>query len=412
MQTNQKIAWVHLTSRLKQLLVAMLSVTFGISMYIFMNSFMAGVNNAQTEISFTSMAHLRIYNDLPSEVPVWLDTPADTAIVQFVNNARNIRYNEGIKNTVPIMQAAGQLPDMVQVTQQLNQNVFFRNGVTKVSGNLSGIDPENEDKLFRTSEYIIEGDFFELEKRPDGIILGSGLAEKIGVKTGDNLSLLTPDGMTRIFHVVGIMQTGAASADRSRALISIASARQLFSKNRSYATEVLVNVKDYNQAREVARQLAPAVPYKVEPWQDGNSQLDSANVLRNILAVAVSLTILIVAGFGIYNIMNMTVNEKIKEIAILKAMGFNGGDIVEIFLLQSIVIGFAGGLAGLLLGYVISRIIDNVPFTIATLSTLPIEFDPADYLLAFFFGLIITFVAGYLPARKASKVDPVDIIRG
>ena len=148
------------------------------------------------------------------------------------------------------------------------------------------------------------------------------------------------------------------------------------------------------------------------PWQEGNSQLDSANVLRDILAIAVSLTILIVAGFGIYNIMNMTVNEKIKEIAILKAMGFNGRDIVQIFLFQSVVIGFVGGLVGLLLGYLISRLIDNVPFKIATLTTLPIEFDSSDYFLAFLFGIIITFIAGYLPARNASRVDPVEIIRG
>lgn len=150
----------------------------------------------------------------------------------------------------------------------------------------------------------------------------------------------------------------------------------------------------------------------MEAWQEGNSQLDAANVLRDIVAVAISLTILIVAGFGIYNIMNMTVNEKIKEIAILKAMGFGGKDIIEIFLTQSIVIGFLGGLTGLGLGNIIVRLVDNVPFEIATLTTLPVEYSTADYVMAFCFGIIITFIAGYLPARKASKVDPVEILRG
>ncbi|MCB0631665.1 MAG: FtsX-like permease family protein [Saprospiraceae bacterium] len=412
MSTNLKISWTHLTSRFRQLLVAVLSVTFGISMYIFMNSFMAGVNNAQTEISFTSMAHIKIYNDLPQEVPVLLPKPSDQQTVVFVNNARNIRYSEGIKNTTPILETLSTFAEVSQITQQLNQNVFFRNGVTRVSGNLSGIIPESEDQLFHTSEYLVGGDLYELDRRPDGIILGIGLAEKIGVKNGDNISLLTPEGVSKIFRVVGIIETGAAGADKSRALISIATARQLFSKNRSYATEILVNVQDYNQAKEVAQLMAPSIAYKVEPWQEGNSQLDSANVLRDILAIAVSLTILIVAGFGIYNIMNMTVNEKIKEIAILKAMGFNGRDIVQIFLFQSVVIGFVGGLVGLLLGYLISRLIDNVPFKIATLTTLPIEFDSSDYFLAFLFGIIITFIAGYLPARNASRVDPVEIIRG
>jgi lipoprotein-releasing system permease protein len=110
--------------------------------------------------------------------------------------------------------------------------------------------------------------------------------------------------------------------------------------------------------------------------------------------------------------MNMTVNEKIKEIAILKAMGFDGSDIVEIFLVQSIIIGVVGGLAGILLGFIVSTSVNNVPFKVATLETLPMVYDIKDYISAFIFGLIMTFLAGYLPAKKASKVDPVQIIRG
>jgi len=71
-----------------------------------------------------------------------------------------------------------------------------------------------------------------------------------------------------------------------------------------------------------------------------------------------------------------------------------------------------GGVSGLLLGYIISLIVNSIPFKIASFDSLPINFNPSDYILAFFFGLIITIIAGYLPARKASKVDPVSILRG
>jgi lipoprotein-releasing system permease protein len=98
MNTNQKIAKVHLTSRFRQLLVAILSVSFGISMYIAMNSFMAGVNNIQTQITFTAMAHIKIYNDLPANVEPILPIPKDSNTVLMVNNARNIQYTQGIKN--------------------------------------------------------------------------------------------------------------------------------------------------------------------------------------------------------------------------------------------------------------------------------------------------------------------------
>ncbi|RRQ46850.1 ABC transporter permease [Chryseobacterium sp. SC28] len=412
MSVNRKISWVHLTSRVKQLIVAVLSVTFGISMYIFLNSFMSGVNDAQSDITFTSMAHIKIYNDLSSDVPVFIENPKDENTVVMVSNNRNIKYTEGIKNAAPIINAVSKSDEVVGIAQQVNQNVIIRNGVTKYSALLSGIEVTNENQLFKTSQYMIYGSLFDLEKRSDGIVLGSKLAKNLGVSLGDNVSILTSDNVTKIYKIIGIFETGSAGTDGSKAMVSIQTARQLLSKNKSFATDIMVNIKDYSKAKEVAAEMKDITSYKTEPWQEGNSQLDSANVIRDILAMAVSLTILIVAGFGIYNIMNMTVNEKIREIAILKAMGFNGKDIVEIFLTQSIIIGLVGGLTGVVLGNIISRIVDNIPFKIASYDTLPINFRPSDYILAFIFGLFITVIAGYLPARKASKVDPVSILRG
>jgi lipoprotein-releasing system permease protein len=412
MNTNQKIAKVHLTSRFRQLLVAILSVSFGISMYIAMNSFMAGVNNIQTEITFTSMSHIKIFNDLSENITPILPKPKDRNTILMVNNARNIQYTQGIKNADVIKTKLLNMPKIKGIALQLNENVFIRNGVSKTSASLSGIETVNENDLFETEKYIIEGDLSELDKRSDGIILGVGLAQKIGVKTGNTISVTTSEDVSKTFKVIGLIESGNKGADKTRALISIQTARQLFSKNKSYATDVLVNTYDYNNARAVAEKVIKLTDYKVESWQEGNGQLVSSSLLRDILAIAVSLTILIVAGFGIYNIMNMTVNEKIKEIAILKAIGFNGKDVIEIFLTQSVAIGLIGGLVGLFLGNIIVQMLDIVPFTIASHNTLPVEYNIKDYILAFSFGTIITLIAGYIPSRKASKVDPVEILRG
>ncbi|HAA18521.1 MAG TPA: ABC transporter permease, partial [Cytophagales bacterium] len=244
------------------------------------------------------------------------------------------------------------------------------------------------------------------------VIVGIGMAQKLGLQLNDNLVVMTGEGITRNFRVIGIFETTMAGADNSKAYTRINSARQLLSKNQGYVTDIQVNMQDFEQADAAAEQLADRLPYQVESWKVANGQLDAGNELRNIIAIAVSLTILLVAGFGIYNIMNMTVNEKIKEIAILKAMGFAGRDVVQIFLSQSLIIGLLGGLVGMGLGYVVSAIVNHVPFEIATLTTLPVAFRPIDYAMAISFGLVTTFVAGYLPAKKASQVDPVSIIRG
>lgn len=410
--TNAKVALVHLTSRPKQLLVAVLSVTFGISMYIFMNGFMNGVNDAQTELAFSTMAHIRIYHDLPEDRTNLIGVASDHSVAVNIRNPRVIKYTEGIRHADRYVRVIERQPDVTAVSKQVNINVFYRNGAIQVNGQLSGVDVAGEDKLFGISGYVASGSWEDLRTRSSGIVLGKGLARKLSLNLGDRVQVATADGLSKSYEIVGLLETSLNSVDHAKGYIRISSARQLLSENMSYVTDIQVNVRDFNQAEQTAAVLSRVIPYKVEPWMETSGQLEAGSELRDILAIAVSLTILIVAGFGIYNIMNMTVNEKIKEIAILKAMGFDGDDIVEIFLAQSVIIGFLGGVVGLVSGYVVSRLINLVPFNIAGLDVLPMTYNPDVYAMAFLFGLITTFTAGYLPARKAAGIDPVDIIRG
>jgi lipoprotein-releasing system permease protein len=410
--TNHKIAFAHLTSRLKQTLVAVLSVTFGISMYVFMNSFMNGVNDTQTDMAFSALAHLRVYNDRPEDRTNLLAAQTSSRELVHLRNPKVIQYTEGIQNPEQYIDLLAQHPAVSVVAPEVNLNVFFQHGSLKLNGRVAGVDPVKDDALFHTKDYIIAGDWDALQYRSDGIVIGVGLAEKLSLKLHDHLVVMTSEGVTKRYEVLALFRTSISSVDDSKGYLRISAARQLISKNMSYVTDLQANLLDYNQAEAVAQALQGRIPFKVESWQASNEQLVAGNELRDIIALAVSLTILLVAGFGIYNIMNMTVNEKIREIAILKAMGFDGRDVVEIFLIQSIIIGIVGGLVGLGFGYVVCAIVDRLPFEIAGLTSLPVAYRTVDYVMAFLFGLITTFIAGYLPAKKASRVDPVEIIRG
>ena len=137
--------------------------------------------------------------------------------------------------------------------------------------------------------------------------------------------------------------------------------------------------------------------------------------MRNTIAYSVSITLLIVAGFGIYNILNMLIYEKMDAIAILKATGFSGKDVKTIFIQLSMVLGVVGGSIGILLGYVLSVIISHIPFVtqaLPTIKTYPVNFDIMYYFIGIGFALITTYLAGLFPARRAAKIDPVVIIRG
>ncbi len=410
--TNHTIALTHLTSRIKQTLVAVLSVTFGISMYIFMNNFMSGVNSTQDELAFSTLANIRVYNDLPDYNEDFELLARGDADLLNVRNPRRIQYTEGIRNAPGVIELLrSNTPEATGITTQVNTNVFYRNGSIRINGILSGVDVENEDALFDISSNMTSGAWMDLGKRSNGIILGIGLAERLAVGMDEYVTLQTADNVSKSYKVVGLIETSIASVDNGKGFVQISSARNLLSENGSYATDVLMNIEDLEKAKDVSERLRGKTDYSVESWQESNGQLESGKVLRDIIALAVSLTILLVAGFGIYNIMNMTVNEKIRDIAILKAMGFEDRDVMQIFLFQSLLVGIFGGLLGIVFGFSVSILVDNIPFELPGLDTLPIDFDIRYYLQAFLFGMLTTLIAGYLPAKKASGIDPVEIIR-
>jgi lipoprotein-releasing system permease protein len=165
----------------------------------------------------------------------------------------------------------------------------------------------------------------------------------------------------------------------------------------------------------MAKRLERQFDVKARDINEANAQFETGSSIRNLITYAVSITLLIVAGFGIYNILSMLIYEKMKDIAILKATGFSGRDVQLIFMSQAMLIGIVGGLMGLLIGFGLSAMIDNAPFeteALPTIKTFPVNYKVGYYVVGIIFALISTFIAGYLPANKAKKIDPVRIIRG
>ena len=217
------------------------------------------------------------------------------------------------------------------------------------------------------------------------------------------------------FRVVGTFQFGLGAIDKVRGYVSLSKVQQLLGKDNQYITEINLKLKDYTQSEMVAKEFGTKYGYKSDNWETSNSSAMASILIRNVMTIVVSLTLLIVAGFGIYNIMSMTIQNKLKDIAILKAQGFAGKDIRQIFLTESIIIGFFGAMLGLLLGYILSTIVFNLPFPktdFMAITHYPVTFHWYHYVFGVVFGMVTTFIAGLIPSMNASKVDPVVILRG
>jgi len=235
------------------------------------------------------------------------------------------------------------------------------------------------------------------------------------VDIGDVIYVNTAQGKSTALKVVGIIQFGLLEIDASQSYTSLETAQKLMGKPNNYITDINIKLHDLLQAPPLAKEFSRNFNVDAIDIQTANSQFETGSSIRSIISYAVGITLLIVAGFGIYNILNMMIYEKMDSIAIMKATGFSGNDVKYIFVILSLIIGFTGGIFGLAFGYGLSSIIDQIPFETASLPTIktyPIYYNPTYYFIGITFALVTTYIAGLLPARKASTIDPVEIIRG
>ncbi|HMQ00318.1 MAG TPA: ABC transporter permease [Cyclobacteriaceae bacterium] len=408
------IAKTHLLAKPKQTLVAMMGVTFGIGMFIAMVSLMTGLNDFTEEITMKTSPDIRIYHDV---------TEAGGSIIESINpNGINVLHHPKPKRESPKVRNALMIADLLRKDErvigaapQVSSQVFYNYGPVQLNGTISGVDILEEDKLFRISENMKAGKVEDLNTSNDGIIMGSGLARKLSVHTGDRVLITTPEGVTMNLKVVGIFQMGIGTFDNVRSYANLGTVQRILGKDQSYVTDINLKLYDLNSAKEVAKEYQATFGYKAEDWQTANATFLTGVIIRNILTYSVSITLLVVAGFGIYNILNMTIYNKMKDIAILKAMGFAGFDVRNIFMIQSMVIGLLGSLMGLLIGFLLASLIAQAPFDggdVVSLDHMPVNFKLQYYIIGIVFGVSTTAFAGYLPSRKAAKVDPIEIIRG
>ncbi len=292
---------------------------------------------------------------------------------------------------------------------------MYNSGAVDINGNVSGVDVLAESALFHFSEYVTAGNALDLKNVNNSIILGKGVAQKLLAEVGDVIQVTTSKGDQLPLKVVGFFQSGIADYDKVQSYASIATAQKLLGKPNTYVTDIQIKLKDLKQAPALAKTYQHLFQADAEDIQTANSQFETGSFIRTLISYVVGIVLLIVAGFGIYNILNMMIYEKMDTIAILKATGFSGSDVRKIFLGIALTIGLLGGLLGLLFGFSLSLLIDQIPFNtsaLPTIKTYPVNYNPKFYVIGISFALLTTYLAGFFPARKASKVDPVIIIRG
>lgn len=417
MRTNNllvDIALTHLTGRVRQTVIAILGVMLGVAFFIAMAALMEGFQGFFIQKIIDVSPHIVMqdeYRERPRQPVSFVFDHEESAIaLQGVKPKEELR---GIKDAEKIIDALRTQQEL-RVAPMLQGQIFFRYGSTDIASTLKGIDPESERHITKLEQDIIAGKLDGLLTHSYGVILGEGLADDLNATVGDTLTAISAAGLVKKMKVVGIFRTGITELDNAVSYTLLKDA-QVLQNRPNVINAIRFSLPDPYQAEQIARQIEDRYRYKTVSWQEANEGILSVFIIQDIVRYATTSAILLVACFGIFNIISTLINEKARDIAILKSMGFTEGDIQGMFIVQGALIGLIGMVLGCGLGYLMSRALGSFRVNmdaVITAEYLFIVYDPMNYVTGGLSCMIAATFAAWLPARKAAKLRPVDIIRG
>jgi lipoprotein-releasing system permease protein len=404
------IALRFLRHRKRSFVLSLSGVVFGVSIFI--------CTQAQTQ----GFAKNFIDSTLGSNGALLLRSRFQNATSGLLVPPKNVRNPDqprrhsldGISNAPEIMRISRQFADVAACSAVLRGTVSARAGFDNATVDLFGIDASQHLQTTNLRQQIAAGDLDDFRNNPNAIIVGTRLADALQVAPGDSLQLLSPGGEYRRFAVAATARSGVGSVDIVRVYCHVRVAQALLKKPFA-ASMIVYKLRDPERAPAVAHAFEDLFHHEAQSWQDreeGNLQLFLT--IRLSTAITVSLIILL-AGFGIFNVLTMSVLSKLKEIAILRSMGYRARDISAIFLWQGAMIAAAGSIIGCLAGALFTWGVSKIPIEIRGLlyaNHFLVAWDWRHYLWATILAIIASFIASYVPARRAAQLLPVETLRG
>jgi len=406
------IALSHIRARRRQTLVSTAGVMMGVGFSIAIAALLEGSQRDFLTRIVDYLPHV-VVKDEYREPPVQPSRLANPLAAVFVRGIRPHDEERGLKDPMAKVRALEDIPG-ARVAPALRTQIFLRYGGKDVAVAAMGVEPQRERLTSRLELDMTAGSLMALETGANGIIIGVGLARKLGVEMNGILTAVSAAGVSMKMKVVGMYRTGIVTLDESEIYMLLKKA-QILAARPNVVSQIRLRLDEPTAAVEVAQAIEARWGYKTESWQEANEGFLSFFTVRNFVMYATVSAILIVASFGIFNIVSTVVFEKTRDIAILKSMGFDPGDIRAVFLVEGLVVGIIGTLLGWGLGWALCQGLAQVRFEIKLVTEVQgflLYYSWVHYAVAGLVAAVSATLASWLPARKAARVNPVEIIRG
>jgi lipoprotein-releasing system permease protein len=403
------IAWTHVSSRVRQTLVGTAGVAMGVGFTIMMAGIMQGSQIDFVHQLVDAMPHITVTDDRRSVA----SQPAEQEFGAVgVSNASNINRRPGIRYPDTIIDSLETwIPGAV--ASSVRTNAIISQGATRVGVTLTGIDPRTEARVSKIATQMREGELNDLTKAPNGIIIGDGIAQKLGLRTGSSVQLASGDIQISA-TVVGIFRTGMRQIDDSN-VYSLYRVAQVLLGQSGLINQLKLRLRDPLQAQHIATQVEAQIGYKAVSWEEANADLIGTFAVRDFIMMTVMAAMLLVSSFATYNIISTITYEKRHDIAIMKSLGMREHLVRRIFVLEAAMLGAVGIILGWALGYALCRALGTITvYNPVTGRTVPIQihYSLMQYIVVGGISMVCCAGAAFFPARKATRVHPVEIIRG
>jgi len=396
-----KVARRYLLSNPSQTLLLIAGVALGVTVFVFITALIAGLAVRLTEQVTGNSAHITL--EPPTRVARVLTGPkVPVESVALVSTFQR----EQIRDWPMVVDLLRANPGVSAISTQISGSAFLVKSEAVSPVSIVGVDPQGIDAISRITPNIIDGDG---DLGADGLLIGVRMAEDLGLSAGQSILLRTDRGVERQLTVRGVFRTGLQSLDERVAFLSLQTARPLFLLPEG-VTNIEVKLKDPDDARATARFLAGATGLRATPWQEKNLSLEDALEAQGRTGTMIQVFSLISIVIGVSSALVLSAYRRRPEVGIMRAFGVPGGFILWVFLLQGLLIGLTGALIGCATGYGLCVWLEGMTRADGS-PVLPIAPEQGGYVAALVLTTLGAVVASILPARSASKVDPLEAIQ-
>lgn len=394
--------------------IAVLGVMLGVLTLIGINGIMQGFQVKFLSNILKISPHVTIFDKLLRPAPPILARYEDAFVATRVAHETPSDRQLRISRPAEIVHAIERMDGVIASAGSLVGSAVLAIGSKEYPVDLRGIDPARQERVTPISQYVIKGSYRALGSLPDGILIGSGVASKMGAVVDDVVVVGSPLGDKTNLKVVGIFDAGLPPVDNTRVYVTVHNAQTLLGKP-DIINRIDIRLVDPDGAPAVAAGVERMFGYDAESWQETNANFLGLFAMQNTIISFVVGAILAVGGFGILAIQIMIVLQKTRDIAILRSVGFRRNDILVAFLLQGAIIALIGAALGDVVGHYVIVMLSHLKTHqegLVKSETFLVYDDPRFYWYGATFALVVGLVASVIPALRGSRVEPVDVLRG